>query len=99
MKRLDPTTVEFRDSCAADLRPGAQRFFAQAGTNGHISVTKPPPDRPRDTRGAPFSVVQSGRLLAGAAGFSTRGGCVDLVSSVRIADRGLHRIESHWRSS
>ncbi|ABC35925.1 conserved hypothetical protein [Burkholderia thailandensis E264] len=43
MKRLDPTTVEFRDSCAADLRPDAQRFFAQAGTNGHISVTKPPP--------------------------------------------------------
>ncbi|ARK71619.1 hypothetical protein ABZO35_26675 [Burkholderia pseudomallei] len=40
MKRLDPTMVEFRDSPAADLRPGVQRFFAQAGTNGHISVTK-----------------------------------------------------------
>ncbi|TGB32439.1 hypothetical protein [Burkholderia thailandensis] len=57
MKRLDPTTVEFRDSCAADLRPGAQRFFAQAGTNGHISVTKPPPPIGRATRAARPSVL------------------------------------------
>ncbi|AOJ04350.1 MULTISPECIES: hypothetical protein [Burkholderia] len=51
MKRLDPTTIECRDSSVPDQRPGAQRFFAQAGTNGHISVTQPHPDWLRD---APF---------------------------------------------